>query len=176
MSGTDIHIPTLTTGRLTLRAAMPSDFEDFAAFRMSERARGVGGPYTRTEAYYQFCELIGHWHIRGYGRWMVADRETDAPYGVVGLFFPEDWPEPEIAWALFEGGEGRGIAAEAAVAARTYAYDTLGWSTLISCVMPDNVRSIALAERLGAVPDGVFPHPELGPLVMYRHPAPEALQ
>ena len=36
--------------------------------------------------------------------------ETDAPLGVVGLMFPEGWPEPEIAWSLFDAAEGRGIA------------------------------------------------------------------
>jgi len=32
-----------------------------------------------------------------YGPWLlVADRKTDIALGLVGLFYPTDWPEPEI--------------------------------------------------------------------------------
>ncbi len=167
-------IPTLTTGRLTLRAPRMADFETYAAFRGSERARFVGGPDPRPVAFTQFSALVGHWAMRGYGRWMVADRTTDEPLGIVGPFFPEGWPEPEIGWTLFGGAEGRGIAQEAALAARDYAYGTLGWTTVVSLVAPDNTRSAALAERMGCRPDGEYPHPLFGPLVIWRHPGPAA--
>ncbi len=174
MSGTTIHIPTLETERLRLRAPHASDLEDYAAFRASERARVLGGPYTRAQAFEQLGEIIGHWHLRGFGRWMVADLASDAPLGVVGLFFPEDWPEPEIAWSLFEAAEGRGIAHEAALATRDYAYATLGWRTVVSLVAPNNLRSVALARRLGARIEGQHPHPRFGALDVWRHPATAA--
>ena len=47
---------------------------------------------------------------------MVADRETDEPFGVVGIYHPLDWPEPEIGWSLYANAEGRGIGYEAALA------------------------------------------------------------
>lgn len=171
-----INIPEFDVGRLRYRAPRSGDFDAYAAFRTSERSVGVGGPYTRAQAFDSLCEIVGHWHLRGYGRWMIADRKTDAPLGIVGIFFPEDWPEPEIAWSVFEQAEGRGIALEAAKVARRYAYDTLGFSTLISCTMPDNARSIALAKRMGATYECDFPHPKIGPLNVWRHLAPEALQ
>jgi ribosomal-protein-alanine N-acetyltransferase len=107
---------------------------------------------------------------------MIADRETDAPLGVVGPYFPEGWPEPEIAWTVFEQAEGRGIAFEAAQEARRFAYETLGWTTAISCTMPENTRSQALAQRMGCVRDGTYGHPEGYTLHIWRHPAPEALR
>jgi ribosomal-protein-alanine N-acetyltransferase len=168
-----LDIPTLETGRLRLRAPKPEDFEAYAAFRVSDRARYVGGPYSRDEAVLQFAELTDHWQKRGYGRWLVADPETDAPLGVVGLFFPDDWPEPEIAWAVFEAAEGRGVALEAARAARAYAYDTLGWTTVISMIVDGNDRSVRLARRLGARYERDFVHPELGAMQIWRHPGPE---
>lgn len=171
MTGTTVHIPTLETGRLRLRAPRASDLDAYAAFRASERARVLGGPYTRTQAFEQLGELIGHWHLRGFGRWMVADRATDEPLGVVGLFFPEDWPEPEIAWSVFDEAEGKGVAYEAALAARDYAYSTLGWTTVVSLVAPDNARSAALARRLGAKVEGQHQHPHFGALDIWRHPA-----
>lgn len=165
-------IPTLTTERLTLRAPQQSDYEAYVAFRVSARAATVGGPYTRQQAFNQFCELIGHWTIRGFGRWIIADRSTDEPYGVTGVYHPEDWPQPELAWSLFENGEGKGIAFEAAQAARDYAFGTLGLTELISLIDPTNTRSIALAKRLGCTPGGSFEHDELGTLHYWTHPAP----
>jgi ribosomal-protein-alanine N-acetyltransferase len=88
---------------------------------------------------------------------------------------PLDWPEPEIAWSVFEPAEGRGIALEAALAARGYVYDVLGWPTVISCTTPDNDRSIALARRMGAERDGSFVSSAFGELLIWRHPGPEAL-
>lgn len=169
-------IPTIETERLTLRSPRWSDFDAYADFRGSERAVFLGGPFTRAQAFEQLAEIIGHWTLRGYGRWMVADRETDQPLGIVGLYYPEDWPEPEIAWSVFEAGEGRGIAYEAAQVARDYAYTTMGWTTAISLIDPDNVRSVALGRRMGCVPDGTYDHPTHGVMHVWRHPRPEELR
>ena len=170
------QIPTLTTERLTLRAPELSDFDAYAAFSASDRAKGIGGPYTRSQAFGRLCEVAGHWQLRGYGRWVIADTATNTPQGIVGLMFPLDWPEPEIAWSVFASAEGKGYAFEAALASRDYAYQVLGWDSVISCVMPDNPRSAALAVRLGATHESQFDHPLLGELHIYRHPNREVLQ
>lgn len=168
-------IPVVHTERLTLRAPRKDDFGVYAAFRGSDRAKPLGGPFTRAQAFGQLAEIIGHWTLRGYGRWMVADRHSDAPLGIVGLLYPEGWPEPEIAWSVFEAGEGRGIAYEAALAARAYAYDTLGWSTAVSLIDPANTRSVALAKRMGCTDGETFTHATHGLMHLWRHPAPKAV-
>lgn len=170
-----IDIPVIETARLRLRAPEARDFEAYAAFRGSERARILDGPFSRAQAFEQFCAIVGHWHLRGYGRWLVSDRETDEPLGIVGLLYPELWPEPELAWSLFEGAEGRGIAEEAARAARDFAYGTLGWKTAISVIAPSNSRSVALARRLGCTPGETHDHPTRGTMHIWRHPSPEAV-
>lgn len=167
-------IPTLETERLRLRAPRASDLPAYTAFRTSERARFVGGPYTITQAEQQLHAIAGHWMMLGYGRWIVAERETDAPLGIVGIFHPVFWPEPELAWSLFEQAEGKGIAHEAALAARAHAYGPLGMTTLISCVAPANTRSLALIRRMGGTEDGTFDHPDHGTLHIWRHPGPDA--
>jgi RimJ/RimL family protein N-acetyltransferase len=176
MTGTSVHIPTVETERLRLRAPMSSDFAAYAAFRSSDRTKVLGGPNSRAEAFHMLCGLVGHWHIRGYGRWMVADCNTDAPLGIVGIYFPEDWPEPEIGWSVFDHAEGKGIAHEAAVAARDYAYRVLGWTTIISLIVQDNTRSAALARRMGCEKDGQFDHPTYGAMDIWRHLPPGATQ
>ena len=173
-TNTSIVIPTLTTERLRLRAPEMRDFEAYAQFRSSDRTRWQGGPNDRAEAFDRICLIVGQWQLRGFGPWVVADRENDSALGVVGLFYPEDWPEPEITWGVFEGAEGRGIAYEAALETRRYAYEELGMTTLVSLTMPQNEKSIALAKRLGATYDGDFPHPQLGPLNIWRYAPPES--
>ena len=168
-------IPVLQTERLTLRAPEWRDFDDYAAFRGSDRTKLLGGPFTRAQAFTQLAEIAGHWVLRGFGRWIVADRETDLALGVVGLYYPEGWPEPEIAWSLFENGEGRGIAHEAALAARNYAYQTLGWTTAISLIDPTNSRSVALAKRMGCTDGETYHHETLGKMYIWRHPSPDAV-
>ena len=168
-------IPTLTTERLTLRAPRLSDFAAHAAFKASPRAGFVGGISTEAEAWHHLCALIGQWQLRGYGRWMVAETATDRPMGVVGIHHPLDWPEAEIGWTVYADGEGKGYAYEAAKAARSYAYDTLGWSTIASFVNPDNTRSVTLARRMGCRPDGQHMHAVYGPLHIWRHPSPSEL-
>jgi len=165
--------PTLTTDRLTLRAPGPRDFPALAAFYGSERSKFVGGPMTAETTWRQLACEIGHWTLCGYGRWTVLQTDTGTPVGMVGLWNPKGWPEPEIGWDLFDGFEGRGYATEAAIAARDFAYDTLGWTTAISLVKPDNRASARVAERLGARRDGTFAHARFGVLDIYRHPAPD---
>ncbi|KAA9010596.1 GNAT family N-acetyltransferase [Histidinibacterium aquaticum] len=176
MTETVIHIPTLETERLRLRAPEQRDFEAYADYCAGDRSRTVGGPFDRSAAFDRFCALIGHWQIRGYGRWIVADRATDAALGLSGLFRPEGWPEPEIAWTVFDHAEGRGVAFEAAKAVRAHAYETLGWSTVMSAIDPENARSIALARRMGCTPEGEFHHPVYGRLGIWRHVAPAEIK
>ena len=170
----EITIPELETERLILRGPKPSDWDADADFRTSERAQYVGGPYSRMTAWRGFAARWGHWAIRGYGMFTVTARGSDEALGVVGPLFPDSWHEPELGWVLYKAAEGKGIAFEAAQAVRHYAYGTLGWRTAISYVDAANMRSRALAERLGCTIDADATHPFDGSdVVVYRHPAPE---
>ncbi|MEL7116900.1 MAG: GNAT family N-acetyltransferase, partial [Pseudomonadota bacterium] len=174
VTGYDLNIPVLTTERLTLRAPTMADFPAWVAFRADPvRSQGVGGPVGEGAAFEKFGEILGHWQLRGFGRFLVADRQTDEALGVIGPYHPPDWPEPEIAWSVFAAAEGRGVALEAARASRDFAYQTLGWTTAISMIVPENVRSIALAERLGCTRDADYQHDDMGPMQVWRHPSPE---
>lgn len=168
-------IPTLETQRLILRAPVEADFDVEEAFWQSDRSKFVGGPTDREQGWRGFAMLLGHWYFRGYGYWAVEEKETGAYCGRVGLWNPEGWPEPEIGWTLMEAAEGRGIAYEAAVEVRKYAYDVLDWATAISCVDPQNTRSAALAKKLGATYDYDFQHVRFGTMQVWRHLPPEAI-
>lgn len=175
MTATTFHIPTLTTERLVLRAPALSDADILAAFFASDHARFVGGPKDRMDSWRHLATEIGHWALRGYGRWTVTLRSNGAAVGIVGPWCPEGWPEPEIGWDIFEGFEGNGYGTEAARAALEWAYAEAGWRTAISLVDPENVKSAALARRLGASLEDTFDHARFGPLQVWRHKAPQSL-
>ena len=119
----------------------------------------------------KFDGLTGHWLHRGYSMFILADRVTDAPLGSAGPWFPEGWPEPEIGWSIWDqGAEGRGLAHEAALATRAYAYENLGWTTAISLILDGNVKSQALALRMGCHLESDFTHEQFGKCNIYRHP------
>jgi len=171
-----LAIPEVETERLRLRLPSEADVAAIAEFYDSDRAEGVGGRLPRDKVWRVFATMVGHWVVRGYGMWAIEERSTGRYCGWAGLWFPEGWPEREIGWALMAHAEGRGLAHEAALAARDHAYTVLGWRTAISLVLPDNKRSISLAERLGARFEADYVHPSHGSMRIYRHPAPEALQ
>ena len=166
-------IPTLTTERLVLRAPRPDDLEQFARFYASDAARFVGGPLEPWQVWRYLCEVIGHWSMRGFGRWIVERKDAPGAIGLVGLHEPLDWPETEVGWYVWEG-LGQGYATEAGRAARAYAYDTLGRTPLVSMIAPGNDASIRVAEAMGAVRGEDYLHPRFGPLIFYRHPGPGA--
>ena len=167
-----IEIPTIQTERLILRPNRPEDFEAYAAFYATDRALLRGGRKTRYEAWVQFACEIGHWDLRGYGFWAVEEKATGAYCGQVGLWNPEGWPAPEVGWLVWAEHEGKGIAREAAERARAYAWDTLGWPEVASCISDGNTRSVALAERLGARLDRRVPRPGRPDALVYIHPKP----
>ncbi|MEO0943537.1 MAG: GNAT family N-acetyltransferase [Pseudomonadota bacterium] len=173
----EFRIPELETKRLRMRLAKRSDLEVLTEFRASPRSKGVGGPYAPDTAFGYLERLVGQWHIRGYGRWIVTEKGSDEAVGLVGVYDDVAWPEPEIGWTMFEAGEGKGYAFEAATATRDYVYNTLGWSRIISSIMADNERSIQLAKRMGCIHSGEsFTVDGIGTLDIWVHPAPEMLQ
>ncbi|MDW4497300.1 GNAT family N-acetyltransferase [Sulfitobacter sp. D35] len=173
--------PVLETDRLILRAPRFEDYAVFEPFFLSRRSEFIGAwpDPTPGKAWRSFCHVAGMWALKGVGSFVYCDRQSGAPLGHSGPWVPPEWPENEIGWTVWsEAAEGKGYAFEAASAARAYAYDTLGWTTAVSYIDPDNARSIALAERLGCRVDASANAPDSGlgktPLV-YRHPAPEAV-
>lgn len=170
-----VNTPVIETERLILRAPRLADYEPFVDFSLTERARFVRpAEYDRWKAWRSFGHIVGHWVLRGFGLFLIEERATGTALGMAGPWFPEGWPEREIGWSIWpEEAEGRGFAREAALAARGFAYRSLGWRTAVSYIDPENARSIALAERLGAVRDPAAGHPGTAPCLVFRHPAPE---
>ena len=163
-------IPTLITERLTLRAPVAGDFPAYARLLASPRAKGIGGPYAQRAAWGTFCHGVACWDLFGHGALMMDLLATSECVGLVDISHGPLFPEKELGWLVYEGHEGQGYVTEAAEALRDWAACELGLFGLVSYVDPENRRSIAVAERLGARLDPGAPKQDPGDLV-YRHRA-----
>lgn len=147
---TTYTIPTIETERLVLRAPTLDDLPAMTAFFETERSKMVGGPKTALEVWRSLMGRFGHWATLGYGGWHIVEKATGRFAGWTGIINAPGWDEPELGWTILEAFEGKGIAYEAALAARSYSARHLGVQAPISYVAHANTRSRALAERLGA--------------------------
>jgi RimJ/RimL family protein N-acetyltransferase len=165
--------PRIETPNLILRGWEPADFAAYCAFVSgSARMTHVGsGALSQEQAWHAFCAMIGEWQLRGYGTFAVEEKSSGELCGYAGLWHPATFDEPELCWSLFDGFEGKGIAREAADAVRLWAHDTLHLPALFSLVHPDNTRSMALAERLGASVEKHDTYRGM-PRLVYRHTLP----
>lgn len=167
------HLPQLETVRLILRAPRLEDFDAYAQIACSPRGKGLGGPFERSDAWYDFATMVGTWLLRGHGLWSVDLAKTSDLLGFVVIGFEPGDRNHELGYMMLESSEGQGYAAEAAEAARRYAQDVLKVPVLDSYIFPENDRSIALAQRLDAQHVGQISYPEDDdPSLIYRYPNP----
>jgi RimJ/RimL family protein N-acetyltransferase len=165
-------IPTLTTERLVLRPPRLSDFPVLADILCTKRAQYVGGPMSRRDAWDEFAQLSAGWLLHGHGGWTVEMSGNVCGFVMVGVE-PGDH-EREVGYLLTQEAEGRGIGQEAARAARDFAYQALGFDTIVSYIDPNNQRSSSLAERLGGNRDPQAEAAMGDRMHIYRYPKPEA--
>ena len=147
----------IETERLVLRKPRLDD--DLAEFLADDEVRRWTGGGAETAR--ELIELwVRRWERNGVGQFVVEldgqligrvgfivwDNRTweTSAYDLAG-----DHAETELGWAILTRHWGHGYATEAARAARRWA-DTV--PRVISLIDPENVRSIRVAEKLGAVP------------------------
>lgn len=160
--------PTIKTKRLLLREPKVEDWPSFAEVMTSDRAKYMGGPYSLKYTWGSFCHGIAEWRLFGVGNLSIELHDTKRCIGQIEINQGPFFPEPELGWQLVVGAEGKGYAHEAAIAMRDWAFKEGGFETLVSYIDPDNLRSIQLAERLGAMLDARALKQDPDDLV-YRH-------
>lgn len=161
---------TINTERLTLRQFEPDDwramhehYSDIECTRFT-----FGRALTEGESWRAVASMVGHWQLRGYGPYAVVENASSAVVGTVGLWYPNDWPEPEIKWALLRKSWGKGYAQEAARAVQLVAVREFG-TPPISLIGAENAPSIKVALAVGAMLESQILF-RGNPFHIYRHP------
>ena len=145
--------PGFRTPRLRLRPLRLSDLDAYAAMCADEevmRYIGAGGAVAREMAWRHLAMFLGTWALHDHGMWAVEHRASGRLIGRAGFIHPEGWPGLELGWLLAREGWGQGYATEACKAALAHARPRLGTLETISVIRPANLRSVAVAQRLGA--------------------------
>jgi RimJ/RimL family protein N-acetyltransferase len=146
----------LETPRLHLRE-MSLDDLDFVAAMLShpEVMRFYPKLYSRQEAVSWIERQLDRYARHGHGLWLVEDRITGEPRGQVGLMIQEvdGVEEPEIGYLIHHPYWRRGLATEAALGVRSWAFGTRGLTRVISLIRPVNLPSQGVAAKLGMTPE-----------------------
>lgn len=160
----------LETARLRLARPQAADWSALHAYYAdAECARYTfQNPLPEAETQRVVDSLVRHWLRKGYGPYVVRERAADAVVGLVGLWFPKEWPETEIKWAILRAHWGKGYASEAARAVQAMLPLHLPAMQPISLIHAENRRSIALAQALGAHLERELEFRQ-APFHLYRH-------
>lgn len=144
------QIPALQTKRLRLRAPQDSDTAAYQEFYAdAEASKFYGGPKSPVDAWNKLARDLGHWGLRGYGMWVIEERESGAVIGGCGLMWPNDWPRPELTWWIAAEARQKGFAKEASRAAIDFGYDVLKWDLVQTHMNDTNLAAKALVLSLG---------------------------
>lgn len=149
----------IETERLVLRRPRAEDAVDLAvAYADPEVVRfiGDGGTASPAEVQEGIATWLERWESWGVSLCSLERRDDGRVVGRAGFlrWDPETWEvggdETELGWLLGREHWGHGYATEAALALRDWAFAERGLTRLISLIAPANLRSIRVAERLGA--------------------------
>lgn len=93
--------------------------------------------------------VMNQYKENGYGRWLVAIKETNTPIGWCGLKFHPDTNETDIGYRLLESAWGNGYATESAKACMDYGFKHFNLNRIIGNAMKENTASINVFNKLG---------------------------
>jgi ribosomal-protein-alanine N-acetyltransferase len=144
--------PILVTKRLALREMTLADLDFVAAMLADpEVMRFYPRCYSREEAEAWVRRQVERYARYGHGLWLVVDHRSGEAVGQVGLTIQDvdGVQEPEVGYLIHRPFWRRGLATEAAVATRDYAFNCLDKARVISLIRPENVPSQGVAVKMG---------------------------
>jgi ribosomal-protein-alanine N-acetyltransferase len=143
----------LETERLRLRAFREDDLPAYAAIWSDPdvmRYLGKGGARS-LEGSRELLAWLRATYRDGFGVWALVERESGAAIGWAGVNPVEAGGrrEIELMYLLARARWGRGLATEAALALRDYAFAELRLPRLAALVFPQNRASLRVVEKVG---------------------------
>lgn len=177
-------VDELRTARLLLRRWRDEDRAPFARLNADpDVMEHFPAPMTPAESDALVDRIEAGFEECCFGLWAVEIRASGVFAGFTGLARPSFeahfTPAIEVGWRLARAAWGHGYATEAAAAALTFGFDTVGAREIVSFTAVANRRSRAVMQRLGMRRDASddFDHPllpegdRLRRHVLYRLPA-----
>ncbi|MBS1879537.1 MAG: GNAT family N-acetyltransferase [Actinobacteria bacterium] len=124
-------------------------------------------PFSRSDLAGMLADDLRHWRDAGFGPWVLVAAEGEL-VGRVGLHRTSIGAElvTELAWTVKPRWQGLGLATGAA-AAGTELGRAVGLEELVALVLPANLASRRVAEKLGMRSSGEVSHAGL-PHLLYR--------
>ncbi len=139
---------------------------------------------TKAQSKAYLRRMQAHWASHGFGLFALMRKSDNTFLGFTGLTCPgyetPFTPCVEVGWRLHRAAWGQGYAYEAAQACLKWGFTTLDLPEIVSFTARENLRSIALMQRLGLQSDPAedFEHPmlakdhQLSWHVLYRRARP----
>jgi ribosomal-protein-alanine N-acetyltransferase len=146
----------LETDRLTIREMTIGD-TDFVSELLTdtEVMRHYVRPYTHAESAAWLVRQVRDYGRHGYGFWLFTTRGTSDALGLVGILMRkvDGVEEPEVGYMVHKRFWRSGLATEAALAARNYAFSQLRFDRVIALIRPENVPAQGVATKLNMKPE-----------------------
>lgn len=143
---------TLQTERLVLREFVADDADALALVLSDpETMRYYPAPFDRARVEQWIDRNLHRYAEDGVGLWAMVLKSTGELIGDCGIIRQQVDGENlfEIGYHLRRDHWGQGLATEAALACREWAFANLKLERLISLIRPENVPSSRVAERNG---------------------------
>jgi len=166
-------IDRVQTARMTLERLRLEHLDEERRILLDPRIGatlwGRPEPPTEAEIVDGLAAKVEHWDRRGFGMWLLRDRETGALLGRGGLqyTYTAGLHDVEAAWAIVPERWGQGLATELAFACVQAGFDRLGLREIVAFTLPDNLASRRVMEKAGFEYERDIVHAGL-PHVLYR--------
>lgn len=140
----------LETGRLMLREIVPEDYDALCeTLKDPEAMYAYEHGFSDEEAKEWLTRQLRRYEENGFGLWAVIFKETGRLIGQCGITLQDAGGKilPEIGYLFARAYWHRGYAAEAALACRDYAFESLGAEEVCAIIREGNHASEQVAEK-----------------------------
>jgi RimJ/RimL family protein N-acetyltransferase len=137
---------------LLLRPLTTADLDDVVELHAAPEVARTMGTFDRSAALARLERNEDEWAERGHGLVSIRERASGRFVGRTGLKYWPQFGETEVGWVLRPDAWGHGFATEAGRVCLDWGFRALEVPYLTAMIVPDNDRSIRVAERLGMAP------------------------
>lgn len=143
----------IETERLRIRKFIPTDITQlYKLLSNSDVMRfSVAGPMTLEQTKKFVEDTIKSYDKSQLAMWAVELKENSILIGITGFFTvnTQQGLEHEIGYRFLPEYQGQGFATEAANAVKQFAFDKIKIRKFLAFIVPENVVSIKVAEKIG---------------------------